>query len=271
MKRHRARAIAKPRRHISTALPPGLVATPAVEWVWTDFLLAYQALELPTGTICAIERGPTTIAAKRNHLVRHLLKNKQLQWYLCLDSDMTPPPNTIPHLLATGRDVVSAVCTTKHPPFNVCAGYYDEKTGKSIELLDFGGSEPVKEVEWTGAACLLVRRNVLEAVGDPWFKGDPSGIGEDTDFCEKVLRAGFKIHVDTSLWVGHLTVTPMDLGHRATHEPMMPVRESLKRACGCSDSCEPHDNGGGVARALNGDRGPPQPRHLSHRKMIHDG
>ena len=215
----------------SPAHPPGMIAVPAVAWLWTKFVQAYERLGIPDGTVCALEDGRCTIAAKRNHMVRRFLEKKHLQWYLCLDSDMTPPPHTILRLLATGRDVVTAVCCEKEPPFEVCAGH--GKSGGWTRLNEFGGPDPVKEVDWTGMGCLLVRRNVLEAIGDPWFEADPEGVGEDIAFCEKVRRAGFKIYCDTGLWVGHIAATPAVLGDRITWEPLKPERENLKRACGC--------------------------------------
>ena len=211
--------------------PPGMIAVPAIAWVWTDFLLAFSQLERPPDTIASFEAGGCTIAEKRNRLVKHFLEKKQLQWLLCLDSDMTPPWNTIPTLLAAGRDVITALCCKKGPPFHVCAGHYDDKTGKMVELLSYAGAQNVKEIDWTGTACLMIRREVFEAIPDPWFEAEASGIGSDMNFCRKVQGAGFQLHCDTTLWVGHITPMAVDLEYRAARESTKAAREKFRMTC----------------------------------------
>ncbi len=57
-----------------------------------------------------------------------------------------------------------------------------------------------------GAGCLLVRRNIIEALAPLWFShGTTPGFGEDIDFCEKVAGLGSKVWMDCSLNVGHVS------------------------------------------------------------------
>ena len=42
---------------------------------------------------------------------------------------------------------------------------------------------------------MLVKRHVLEAIGEPYFETFGKQ-NEDLEFCRKIRNAGFKIHVD---------------------------------------------------------------------------
>ena len=194
--------------------PPGMIGVPTVDWMWTDFVSAYLRLKAPVGSYKSFERGGSTIAEKRNHITEQFLAERSLQWILHLDSDMTPPADTVQRLLGTGCDVVTAVCLKKRPPYSTCTGHYDPETGKVRELLEFGGTNPVREVEWAGTACLLVRRHVVEAITPSWFEALPAGGGSDMDFSEKIRAAGFKLHCLSNLHVGHIAATSVDLAHR---------------------------------------------------------
>ena len=234
MKRRKVGARAKPSRMSkpSKTLPPGVIAVPCVDWVWIEFFHAFLQMEKPLGTTHNFSYGAATIAAKRTIAVKSLLgASSSYRWILFLDSDMTPPPETIPRLLATGHDIVSAVCVKRKPPYHPCVGTYDAD-GTSRPLSDFGGPQAVQEVDWAGTACLLVRRRVLEALSPPWFEADVDGTGSDTDFCAKARAGGFKIYCDTRVWVGHVGTVSIDLEHAFAWHQSLNGRDSLKRSCG---------------------------------------
>ena len=55
----------------------------------------------------------------------------------------------------------------------------------------------------TGCHCVLIKREVLEALEPPWFSGLPGR--EDMYFYEQAKQAGFQLHVDFSTIAGHAT------------------------------------------------------------------
>ena len=227
-----ARAKARKTKQRTAGLPPGVIAVPCVDWAWIEFLHAFLQMEKPTGTTHILSHGAATIAAKRISAVEGFLAApSSYQWILFLDSDMTPPPETIPRLLATGHDIVSAVCVKRKPPYHPCVGTYDAD-GTLRPLGDFGGPQPVQEVDWAGTACLLVRRRVLETLSPPWFEADASGEGSDIDFCAKARAGGFKIYCDTRMWVGHVGTVSIDLERAFAWHQSLDGRDSLKRSCG---------------------------------------
>ena len=85
--------------------------------MWTDAVQALMTLQYPAGTGVFLNKGSSTIAGKRNDIIGQLLQQPKLAWLLCLDSDMTPPADTIYRLLETKHDIVSALCVTRKPPF----------------------------------------------------------------------------------------------------------------------------------------------------------
>src|SRR2546427_747747 len=87
--------------------PPGLVAMPALDWMWTQTAVALRGLELPPGSALTVLHGATAVAAKRNALVERFLAKPELAWLLFLDADMVFPSHTIRRLLNSNVDVVS--------------------------------------------------------------------------------------------------------------------------------------------------------------------
>lgn len=203
----RAKAWKKEQRTASS--PPGVIGVPCVAWMWTEAVHALMALRYPPGSFLYMETDSSTIAAKRNELVRKLLEKPEFKWILFLDSDMTPPPDTIVKLLATHRDIVSALCVKRKPPYCPCVSLEHPVPETVLSpsgvgttpLSQYGGPDPVKEVDLTGTGCLLVHRRVFESMEPPWFEASPEGDGEDYAFCRKARAAGFKIFCDTNQWV----------------------------------------------------------------------
>ena len=59
------------------------------------------------------------------------------------------------------------------------------------------------EVEASGS-LMLIRRHVLDAIGDPWYGHANWRLSEDLYFCEKAREAGYKILIDPALSAGHI-------------------------------------------------------------------
>jgi GT2 family glycosyltransferase len=59
-----------------------------------------------------------------------------------------------------------------------------------------------RNVDWVGGAFMLIRGELLERLG-----GLDEGFffyGEDTEFCHRIQRAGFKVRYDPRVWITHL-------------------------------------------------------------------
>ena len=194
----------------TTALAPRLaIGVPAQDMMWT---LSFRwilglLLALPAETRLLMPSGGTTIARKRNEIVRRFLEQDH-QWLLFLDSDMLPPPDLAARLLAHNVDICGAL-------------YFNR--GRPHDAMAVVGGRPLQEwdgslvaADRVGTAAMLIRRRVLEQLAEPWFEGNPEDVGEDWHFCKKARAAGFSVHVDTATVVGHVGVQVIDAEYLTT-------------------------------------------------------
>lgn len=77
-------------------------------------------------------------------------------------------------------------------------------------------AEGIEEVSTLGFGFTLTRMDVLEAVGDPWFKtvdSETDGPADEYRFCQLARAAGFSPHVDhrLSAWCRHVGLHPFAL------------------------------------------------------------
>lgn len=162
----------------------------------------------------------------RNAGVEHMLRSGS-RYLFFLDSDVVPPADAVLRLLRHDAPVISGMYCRRSPPHGVPVMMRDHKW---VTDLPGPGQNPVIEVDLVGAGCLLLRRDVLEAMrarpsqrpGKPWFdwRVDLQGhlppgecLSEDYSFmlsCRREL--GVKILVDTSIRCRHLGLAEADYG-----------------------------------------------------------
>lgn len=193
-------------------VPRVLVCVPAVPWMYTAACIAMIGLDLPPGSRWRFETGATAIAGKRNALVDTLLAHPDFTHAFFLDSDMTPPADTLTRLLAHGKEIVGALYFVRVPPFEAAAAWL-KPVGRQLDLDR--RAEPdqgLQRVDLVGTGALLVHRSVFARFPRPWFESPSSspGEGEDADFCHKAARAGCELWCDTDLVVGHTAVVPVE-------------------------------------------------------------
>jgi len=166
----------------------------------------------------AWERGFPRVDAMRNAIVHKLLQHPASYSHLLfLDADMVWPTDVLTRMLAHHeRDVISALYCLKggtHAPVAMLNPQWNDHIG--AEVYDFDtdyreGLSDVREVEVVGMGCTLIRREVLEALKNPWFHYDKNADGwpvvsEDVPFCRKAREAGFRVWFDRSIKCGHVT------------------------------------------------------------------
>ena len=118
-------------------------------------------------------------------------------------------PDILARLISHDVDVVVPHCLKRVPPFDPVAygGQNEDGDYFTAELPESG----LTEVWAAGSGGMLIRRHVLEAIGDPGFETG-IGLSEDLNFCRKVRDAGFSIWCDVDAKLGHLhynTVWPV--------------------------------------------------------------
>lgn len=181
--------------------------------VTTEFhdSLLHLVLEKGIGGRISAQSGPR-IASSRNEIVRSFLKTNR-EWLWMVDTDMVFGSDTLQRLLDADREIVGALCHGQDPSGNVFGVAHEFTETGMRRIADLPDDELI-EVDATGAACLLVHRDVfakLEANADnplyPWFQeGRTLGgleVGEDVCFCLKAKEQGYQIFVHTGIKVGH--------------------------------------------------------------------
>jgi hypothetical protein len=182
--------------------------------------LSLMSIERPNFIYLEAARGGD-LAEKREAQVAEGLKLGCTE-ILLLDADMVYPPNVINDLygiLNNGADMAGGLCYRGYEPYNPLIWHpTEERQLKPFEDYNFGD---LVNGGATGAACLLVKREVFERTERPWFRiqteeTTESGKtivlrrGEDTYFCRKAIKAGFKLQINTAYDIGHLREFAVD-------------------------------------------------------------
>ena len=146
-----------------------------------------------------------------NELCRHLLKGSYSHLWVMGD-DHTFEPDIVMRLLEHDADVIVPHCLKRYPPWPAVVYSHQNEDGDFVRA-DLPESGPV-EIWAAGSAGMLISRQVVAALTDPWFQSKPGGAGlnEDLYFCEKVRGAGFRIMCDPAVPLGHIalhTVRPV--------------------------------------------------------------
>jgi hypothetical protein len=196
---------------------------------FTTFWFCLNALQVPTGSTWFGARGGSVA----NNCNRVVLGRKG-SWLWFMGDDHTFHPMTLLHLLDRRVDIVVPICSMRGEPYQpVVYTPNPDKPGRYLTRAwkDLPMRGMISEIDGvpirTGQAGMLVRTHVFEKIAGPyWFevgKVIPDQLSEDLNFCEKALAAGFKIHLDCDVSLGHTglsTVYPVrtDEGWRLDFE-----------------------------------------------------
>ena len=111
----------------------------------------------------------TLVERARNAAVRAAIKDNA-QWILFIDGDTVFSPDAVLHTLRTAY--------ADYPNADVVGGYVPLRGDLALPTIDSGTGtweswfpdSGVVEVIRTGCAFLLIKRHVLDALRDPWFR-----------------------------------------------------------------------------------------------------
>lgn len=203
-----------------------LIAVPCMDYLEADFVECLTALILRhKGDVEVKYLKASLVYDARNQLARYVTEKGGFDFVLWLDSDMTFEPDLLDRLLEDieGRQAVGGLCFGRRPPFKPCIfkRLDVEQKGQMImpraeNWFDYP-RDTVFEVEACGFACLLMRVDVLEAMGIygvPFFP--IAGLGEDLTFCWRARKLDIKFHCDSRLKIGHIMRVSVDENFRDT-------------------------------------------------------
>ncbi len=205
-----------------------VIGTPALgspTWAFFESILGLKASEGFT----FVRRGPLAVDVARNELVQAFLAMPETFTHMLLvDSDAMLHPQTLERLLSWDLPVVGALAFTRSGPcyptvyrgenpetpgqFQVRMDEVHEWINRHRELmtskpvvLDPRPPDSLIEVDRTGCHCVLIRRDVLQAIPEPWFVAAVMKRNrEDFYFFEQAQKAGYRVYVDLSCMTSHL-------------------------------------------------------------------
>lgn len=205
----------------------GIPALGPAAWPFVESLVA---LEMPPGEGRRLMiAGPLAVDAARNQLVRQFLATSD-RWLLMVDCDMVFAPGTLRRLLSWDAPVLTPLMFQRHGPLPpvIMRGEGTNAAGEhghAIQLaetrdwlethtellssrpviLDPAPADSLTPVTTLGGGCMLLRRDALEALDDPWFVCGPGQRNmEDINFGVRLAQAGVPMAVDRSCMVAHL-------------------------------------------------------------------
>ena len=181
----------------AVAIPPGIVAITTYGSVCAETTQAYGDMRA-----WCITQGLTNIAwhivhgtlvdKARNDAAEIMLREPAARWLFFLDADMIWQPDLLGRILQTAF----AEC----PWAGIVGGWCPQKGAPYLPTIDLGSGtwEPIapldgnKEVMRTGAACVLIKREVFEKMERPWYGVRPAPrpidmVAEVDNFCNQIF------------------------------------------------------------------------------------
>lgn len=201
-----------PKVHI--AMPTtGHIRAETVVWI-----MSYAHQRLTAGFSFNI--GCIGVAVQRNTLVEEFLKSESTHLFF-LDDDVVPPMDYDVFVRMTDhdKDIVTGVYPLFIKNTRISSIYYlhegviydtndDASMQQELTSPVIGVREGLERCDAAGAGCLMIKREVIEAIPPPWFHFPPFDsrdhrVGEDIFFGLRAKQYGFDMYVDWDLHCRH--------------------------------------------------------------------
>jgi hypothetical protein len=176
------------------------VETPRFSEFHGDLWRLYQAL--PPGTPLPQWRVGVDLCYSLNSAIRAAPPDVEAFWFI--GDDHTFAPDVLERLWKHNVPVIVPYCLKRNAPHQPVTM---NEAGACI--VPGANQTGLWQVPLVGSAGMLVRRHVMDHIGDPWFSV-PNRPGqerqsEDLEFCRKVGGLGYPIYVDLDTQIGHIT------------------------------------------------------------------
>ena len=218
-----------PRSNIPSNNKFFVILIPHTGEVSTEWAIMLRNLQMVQGSHFTTSRG-SPIDVTRDQMVNMALE-QGFEWMFFLDSDVLPPVDVLPKLLAHNLPIVAGMYKArKHEGFTWAAWMRGVTADQKIAFapIQSWGGATLFECDVTGAGCLLVHRSVFLKIKEMypdlplfyWANNrtadvldkmnipDPAmrEVSEDFWFCLLAKKCGFKIVMDPGVRCGHLSV-----------------------------------------------------------------
>lgn len=169
-----------------------------------------------------IDMGGCYVHKNRN-FIAHQAKLLGAEYLFFLDTDVELPADAIVRLLRTAvrddLDVIGGTYVLRMPPHSIVGERWDGE--KAVP------GEGLMRMRILPTGCMLINMRVFDDLPEPWFQtpvvkrdGNIFELGEDVDFCERIIERGRQIWCDMTLSrrIGHVAARPLTIDgiYRAT-------------------------------------------------------
>lgn len=193
-------------QHVESRHPKGTVIVPAASLArYNEFWLAVESVRVPQGTRLIAARG-----ADIPHQLNEGIRKMEGEWVWILGDDHTFDPDILLALLDRDLDVVLPVVPRRDHPFGPCLLHGPvAKLMTAYEWweLPTKGLWRLPKNDSAGQAGMIVRKPILERIGDPYFEGGkltPGRLMEDMYFVQRLHDLTVPIFVDCDQVLGHI-------------------------------------------------------------------
>ncbi len=188
---------------------PGTIIISAGEFLrFGSFVNSMLQVLHPPGTQVLIKQS-IALVDNLNDCIRKMSGD----WIWIQSDDQTWEPDALVKLLDRNVPVVVPLILKRSPPYHPVVFKDQTDEGYMPYSLAELPTEGLMEVHSAGSGGMLIRRHVLDKVGMPadapwqerhWFTyGEGIHLNEDLVLCRRIREAGYPIHLDTEVTMGH--------------------------------------------------------------------
>jgi len=188
------------------------IAIPCMDFLDKPFVQSLIDAHKPCDTQIVLSES-SLVYVSRQRLCEQAIESG-CDYTLWLDSDMIFKVDFIDRMFKSlgDDDIISAQYFTRRPPFKPC--FYSKlrmnfQGGVNVDIFyDYPKNKKI-EVEGFGFGGVLMKTSMLKAVyekyGTPFAPLLNGLVGEDLSFCIRARQMGYKLYLDTSIKMSHIS------------------------------------------------------------------
>jgi hypothetical protein len=165
---------------------------------------------VPRYQFIVVSMGEIFIPYAREMLADQALKN-ECDYLFMVDDDMMAPEDLFYRLVCHDVDIVAPLAFTRNAPhrpvmFSVIEGF-DSVMRRNYFMGTTVNNYPrnkLVECDAVGFGAVLIKTEIFRRMAKPYFMGSMN-CGEDMHFCAAAKKLGYRVFMDTSTKLGHLS------------------------------------------------------------------